>query len=162
MLAAALHENSPAALRYPRGAEGAFTDDTSGADACILREGTDCTIVSYGILINEALAASDALAAGGVSAEVLKLNRLDALDYACIAASAAKTRRLLVAEDTAAAGCVGIRIMAELERRGVMLNHVRLQNLGSGVVPHGCVPDLMRTLKLDAAGIAEICGELCR
>lgn len=162
MLALALAENSPAALRYPRGAEGAFTEDTSAADACVLRKGRDCTVVSYGILINDALAACELLAQAGISAELVKLNRLDAPDYDCVSASAAKTGRLLVAEDTAEAGCVGTRILAELERRGTALNAVRLQNLGSGVVPHGCVPDLLHLLRLDAAGIAATCEELCR
>ncbi len=162
MLALALAGDGPAALRYPRGAEGAFTEDTSASDACVLREGRDCTVVSYGILINEALTACALLAEKDVSAEIVKLNRLDAPDFERIAASAEKTGRLLVAEDTAEAGCVGTRILAELERRGVALKAVRLLNLGSGVVPHGSVLDLLRSLELDAEGVAAACEGLCR
>ena len=162
MLRKALAYGGPAALRYPRGGEGDFRDDVSGADVCVLRSGTDCTVVSYGILINEALKACELLAESGISAELVKLNRLDAPDYAAITASASKTKRLLAAEDTACSGCVGVRILAELELRGVPLRSAALLNLGSGVVPHGSVPDLLRSLELDAAGIAKKCEELCR
>ena len=155
-------DDGPAALRYPRGGQGAFASDTAASDACVLRRGTDLTIVSYGILINEALAACEKLEAAGVSAQLVKLNRLDAPDYALICACAEKTGRLLVAEDTAEAGCVGTRILAELERRGVVLKASALHNLGSGVVPHGSVPDLLRLFKLDASGLAAEGEALCR
>ena len=162
MLARALASDGPAALRYPRGAEGQFKEDTSVLDACVLREGSDLTLVSYGIRINEAIAACDLLERAGVSACLVKLNRLDAPDYDAVAACAAKTGRLLVAEDAAEPGCVGTRILAELERRGVALRGSALCNLGSGIVPHGSVSDLLHMLKLDAAGLAETGKELCR
>ncbi len=163
MLALALAaEDGPAALRYPRGAQGHFTEDTSATGACVLREGGDLTVVSYGILINEALAACELLEKAGVNAQLIKLNRLDAPDYALIAASAERTGRLLVAEDTAERGCVGTRILAELEKRGVALQKICLRNLGSGVVPHGSVPDLLRMLELDSGHLAAAGEELCR
>ena len=162
MLARALTEKGPAALRYPRGGEGRFREDCSAQDACVLRTGSDLTVVSYSILINEALAACEALAEAGVAAELVKLNRLDRPDWALIAASARKTGRLLVAEDTAEAGCLGTRILAELERQGVALQCCALRNLGAGTVPHGSVSDLLAMLKLDAAGIAETGKELCQ
>ena len=162
MLSYALAGDGPAALRYPRGREGRFTENSAASDAFILREGADLTVVSYGIEINEALDACDLLEKAGVSATLVKLNRLDTPDYELIAAAAAKSGRLLVAEDTAAAGCVGTRILAELERRGIALRACTLRNLGSGVVPHGSIPDLLRLLKLDAAGLAAAGEELCR
>ena len=162
MLRRALCADGPAALRYPRGCEGGFSGDTSGTDAAVLREGTDLTLLTYGMLINEALTACGKLAEAGVSAELIKLNRLDAPDFAAIARSAEKTGRLLVAEDTAETGSVGIRVLADLERRGIALKKSCLRNLGSGIVPHGSVSALLQLMKLDAAGIAEAGEELCR
>ena len=162
MLRKALTQDGPAALRYARGGEGAFQEDTSDKDACVLRTGTDVTILSYGILINEALAAAEELAGAGVSAEVVKLNRLDAPDMALIGGSVRKTGRLLAAEDTAAAGCLGTRILAELALEGFVPKAAGLSNLGSGIVPHGSVPALLNKLGLDAAGIAGRAKELCR
>ena len=162
MLRKALERDSPAALRYPRGGEGTFTADTSDADACILREGTDVTILSYGILINEALDAAETMAAAGISAEIMKLNRLDQPDWAMLDASVKKTGRLVAAEDCTEAGCVGTRALAELARRGTALKAAELLNCGSGVVPHGSVPVLQNMLGIDAEGIAKTAEELCR
>ena len=162
MLCFALASDGPAALRYPRGGEGAYTADSSDAIAAILRSGTDVTIVTYGILVNEALGACERLQAEGISAELVKLNRLDTPDDALIADSVGKTGRILVVEDTASIGCIGTRILSQLALRGSAPSASCLRNLGSGIVPHGSVEDLRRRLKLDAEGIAEICGELCR
>ena len=162
MLRLALAGDGPAALRYPRGCEGVFTENTADDDACTLREGTDLTLVSYGILINEALGAAALLAEKDISAEVVKLNRLDAPDFVLLAGSAKKTGRLLVLEDCAEIGCIGTRILAELEQRGVALRASRLLNLGSGIVQHGSVPALLAQLGLDASGAANAAEALCR
>ena len=159
MLRLALDYDGPAAVRYPRGGEGAFCEDTSAQDISVLRMGTDVTIVSYGILINEALRAAAVLAERGVFAEVIKVNRLDAPDLAQIAVSVQRTGRLVCAEESAAAGSLGVRIPADLALRGIAVR-ARLRNLGSGIVTHGCVPELRRRLGIDADGIAAACEEL--
>lgn len=162
MLRRALEGEGPAALRYPRGGEGNFREDTSADDACVLRAGTDLTILCYGILVNSALAAADKLAGVGVSAEIVKLNRLDAPDWDLLCASVEKTGRLLAVEDCAAMGCVGVRALAEIAQRGMALKGSRLVNCGDGIVPHGSVPALWEKLGLDAAGIAAAAEALCR
>lgn len=163
MLARALRTPGPTALRYPRGGEGAFREDTSAQDAAVLRPGRDVTIVTYGVLVNEALEAAALLEGQGVAAGVVKLNRLDAPDFDTVCAAAGQCGAVLVAEETAEAGCVGTRILAELARRGISAA-AGLRNLGSGVVPQGTVAELRRMLGLDAAGIAaaarEILGEM--
>ena len=159
MLALALAAEGPAAVRYPRGSEGGFREDCSAARAAVLRCGDDCTLVSYGILINEALAAAELLAARDVSAELIKLNRLDDPDFDLLCASVKKTGRLIVAEESAEAGSMGVRILAELARRGIPVKAV-LRNLGGGIVEHGAVPALRQKLKIDGAGIAAAYEEL--
>lgn len=162
MLRLALDAPGPAAVRYPRGGEGAYKGDSSALDTAQLRPGGDLTLVSYGVLINEALSAAETLAAAGTEAEVLKLNRLDAPDLEPVCASVARTGRLLVLEDSARAGGMGTRILAELARRGVSLRAQRLLDLGDGVVPHGEVAQLRAMLGLDAAGVVRAAGELVR
>ena len=159
MLRLALDCGGPAAVRYPRGGEGAYRADRSAENVAVLREGSDVTIVTYGILINEVLAAAEQLAGRGISAEVLKLNRLDAPDFARIADSVRKTGKLLAAEESAQAGSLGIRILAALAEEKVPVE-ARLRNLGNGIVEHGSVPQLLHKLGLDAEGIAAACEEL--
>ena len=160
MLDLAISEKGPVALRYSRGGEGAFRVDTSDRDAAVLREGRDLTLVTYGILINEVLSAADTLAAKGIGAAVIKLNRLDRFGIEPIASSVRKTGRLIVVEDTAYFGCAGERILADLERWGVAVQDQCLLNLGTGVVPHGAVGELRKKLYQDAAGITYVAEKL--
>ncbi|MGN1031058.1 MAG: 1-deoxy-D-xylulose-5-phosphate synthase, partial [Butyricicoccaceae bacterium] len=77
MLKKALYEtDGPAAVRYPRGGQGAFVKDTSQQDCVCLRDGGDVVLVSYGIMIQQALDAAEQLAAQGIDAAVYKLNCL--------------------------------------------------------------------------------------
>ena len=162
MLRLALAAPGPAAVRYPRGGEGVYKGDSSGQDTAQLRPGGDLTLVTYGILVNEALCAAETLAGEGIDAAVLKLNRLDQPDLEPVLASAARPGRLLVLEDSARAGGMGTRILAELARRGVALRAARLLDLGDGVVPHGEVAQLRAMLGQDAPGVARAARELVR
>ncbi len=55
--------------------------------ARIWREGTDVTIVSFGIGMTYALEAADKLAEDGISAEVIDLRTLRPIDYDTVLAS---------------------------------------------------------------------------
>ena len=62
------------------------------------------TILTYGILVNQALAAADLLEQHGVSARVVKLNQIAPLDFDLLAPALAGTDTLVVAEDASAPG----------------------------------------------------------
>jgi deoxyxylulose-5-phosphate synthase len=78
----------------------------------------------------------------------------------CIA-SLKKTGRLVFSEEVCAPGCVGARILTEAAMNGVNLHGVRLLNLGTGIVTHGKVSELMHDNNIDSAGIIEAAEELC-
>ncbi len=63
------------------------------------RAGRDVTLVSYSIGVEVALAAAEALAGEGISAEVLDLRSLRPLDEAAILESLARTHRMVVVEE---------------------------------------------------------------
>ena len=75
--------------------------------AYVLREGSDVTIVANGVEIREALAAADALAADGISAEVIDAFSVKPLDGATILESVAKTRCVVTAEEHSVIGGLG-------------------------------------------------------
>jgi pyruvate/2-oxoglutarate/acetoin dehydrogenase E1 component len=64
--------------------------------ATVRRPGDDVTIIAYGTQVAAALDAATALAAEGISAEVIDLRSLVPLDVPAVLASAAKTRRVVV------------------------------------------------------------------
>eukprot|EP00793_Prasinoderma_coloniale_P001789 PRCOL_00003595-RA len=67
--------------------------------AKVERAGTDVTLVSFSKMVGSCLKAAEALAAEGISAEVLNLRTLRPLDRASIAASVRKTGRLVSVEE---------------------------------------------------------------
>jgi len=154
MLALAVEKlDGPAAVRYPRGGEGRYR--AGGTEPWkLLRAGRDLTIAAYGITVNAALDAADALAQKGVSAQVLKLGRLKPLPADAVAACAAQTGRLLVVEECCSRGSVGEALAAELAQRGEAPGKLTLLNLGDSYVPHGSVEELRAARGVDAAGIA--------
>ncbi len=64
-----------------------------------LTEGTDVTIIATGHLVWEALQASEALEAKGISAEVINIHTIKPLDEEAILASVAKTGCIVTAEE---------------------------------------------------------------
>jgi pyruvate dehydrogenase E1 component beta subunit len=67
--------------------------------AKVLREGADVTIVAFGLMVERALLAADALAEAGVQAEVIDLRTIRPLDVETIVASVRKTNRLVSVEE---------------------------------------------------------------
>jgi pyruvate dehydrogenase E1 component beta subunit len=67
--------------------------------ARIWREGTDVTIVSFGIGMTYALEAAEELANEGIEAEVIDLRTLRPLDYDTVIASVQKTNRCVTVEE---------------------------------------------------------------
>lgn len=160
MLALALYScTGPVAIRYPRGGEGRYRDCRSEAES-ILLEGGDVTIVSYGVMINEAIEAAERLKAEGISAELIKLGRIRPNSFSTVQASVQKTRRLIVVEDVCDFGCVGGQILASLAG-GTGEISVRLLNLGDGIVTHGSVDELRRVCGIDAEAVVKNAKELC-
>jgi len=75
--------------------------------ARIWREGSDVTIVSFGIGMTYALEAAEKLAAEGIDAEVIDLRTLRPMDTASIIKSVMKTNRCVTVEEGWPQGSVG-------------------------------------------------------
>ena len=155
MLRQAVFElDGPVAVRYPRGGEGVFQADTSDKPIVSLRQGSDVTLVSYGILVNHLLEAAELLAADGIQAEVVKLNRVSPLEHDVVCDALGNRKRLLVLEDSFGAGCVGQRLADILAEHGMAPEKLILKNLGKTYAPEGSVSQLEYSRGLDAAGVA--------
>ncbi|NRB36247.1 MAG: pyruvate dehydrogenase complex E1 component subunit beta [Rhodobacteraceae bacterium] len=85
--------------------------------ARIWREGTDVTIVSFGIGMQYALEAGEKLAEEGISAEVIDLRTLRPMDLPAVIASVQKTNRLVTVEEGWPQGSVGSYIASEVQRQ---------------------------------------------
>ncbi len=155
MLDYAVHQvEGPVAVRYPRGGENGRSGAGDFVPTQVLRPGSDLTLVSYGTMAGEALAAADLLEAKGISAEVLKLNRVIPVDGGPVLDSVRRTGRLLVAEEVTAPGSVGERLAALLAEEAVPVRRVKLLNLGRKYITHGSVSQLRRLCGIDRDSIA--------
>ncbi|MBP3413242.1 MAG: 1-deoxy-D-xylulose-5-phosphate synthase [Oscillospiraceae bacterium] len=148
--------DGPVVVRYPRGCDGAYQEI---AEDAVLRTGKDITLISYGILINEVIAAAELLSTLGISAEVIKLNSVKPINMDIVMPSVTKTKHLLVAEETVRNGCVGREISALLRARGILIPTITC-NVGDAFIEHGSVAELYQLCGIDAAGLAKAAQEV--
>ncbi|AZV61084.1 transketolase family protein [Peribacillus frigoritolerans] len=71
------------------------------------REGSDITIISTGIMLDESLKAAGELEKQGVSAELLHIHTIKPIDKEAIIASAAKTKHVITVEEHSIIGGLG-------------------------------------------------------
>jgi len=127
LLLAAIRDPDPVVFLEPtrlyRAAREEVDDDGAALplDRCfVLREGTDITLVTWGAMIKETLAAADTLAAGGVSAEVVDVATLKPLDTDSLLESVAKTGRCVIVHEAPLTGGCGAEIAARIAERGLV------------------------------------------
>jgi pyruvate dehydrogenase E1 component beta subunit len=120
MLATALADPDPV-LIFEHAAlynmEGELAADAGAVPidrAVVRREGRDATIVAYGGTLRTALAAADALAAEGVSAEVVDLRTLRPLDDATILDSVRRTHRAVIVDEGWRSGSLAAEVSARI------------------------------------------------
>ena len=154
---AVLEDKGPVAVRYPRGGEGNYQTDKAQS---LLKEGKDCTVITYGTTINAVLEAAEGCEKEGLSVEVLKLATIAPLDFAAVEASCRKTGRVLVVEETSNHGCVAYELFARLLQSGVTGRFCK-QNLGDGFIRHGAMQDLYALAGLTAQALRDKIREVC-
>ncbi|WP_432261252.1 alpha-ketoacid dehydrogenase subunit beta [Cupriavidus sp. TMH.W2] len=89
-------------------------------DTCFtLREGSDITLVSWGAMVQETLAAADALAGEGVTATVIDVATLKPLDMQTILEAVARTGRCVIVHEAPRTAGFGAEIAAQLADAGL-------------------------------------------
>ena len=85
--------------------------------AAIRRPGRDVTLISYAKTVHSSVAAAEALAEQGISAEVLDLRTLKPLDESAVLESVKKTGRAVIVHEAAGPCGVGAEIAALLAEK---------------------------------------------
>lgn len=147
----------PIALRYPRGSEGEYTG-LSQKDTEVLKEGSDISLVAYGTMINETLEAAEMLEKEGISAEIIKINKIKPLDIEAIRASVSKTESVIIAEESCSSGTLSQEIIAKLH--GCSEFEYASLNLGEGIIKQGSIKELKSIYEIDAEAIAKRAKEI--
>ena len=102
--------------------------------ANVLKEGTQLTVVSYGLYVHWALEAARSLQDDGISVEVIDLRSIRPMDKTTILNSVEKTHKLLIVHEDNKFGGIGAEISA-------MVAEEALFSLDAPIRRH-CAPDV--------------------
>jgi pyruvate dehydrogenase E1 component beta subunit/2-oxoisovalerate dehydrogenase E1 component beta subunit len=110
--------------------------------ARLARQGRDATIVTYGAMLHESLAAAEDLVEDGYQIEVVDLRTVKPLDTDTILASVARTGRVLCVSEAWPWGGVAAEVIARVTAEGFDLLDAPPQRLSARDTPVPYHPDL--------------------
>jgi len=159
MLYTAVKMDGPVAIRYPRGSGLGVAIDEPMKQLPLglaeeLRTGKDVVLLAAGAMVAPSLAASDLLAAQGISAWVINARFIKPLDEQLIRSLARSVGVIVTVEDNILAGGFGSAVLEYINSQS--LNWVKLLRLGmpDTFIKHGSRAELFAKYHLDAEGIA--------
>jgi pyruvate dehydrogenase E1 component beta subunit len=127
LLLAAIRDPDPVIFLEPariyRAARQEVADDGAALPldtAFVLREGQDITLITWGALVKETLAAAETLSQEAVSAEVIDVATLKPLDADTILGSIEKTGRCVIVHEAPLTGGFGGEIAARIAESGLL------------------------------------------
>jgi pyruvate/2-oxoglutarate/acetoin dehydrogenase E1 component len=127
--------------------------------ARVAHAGHDVTVITWGQMLRESLAAAEA---SEHSVEVIDLRSLVPLDWDTVLASAERTGRVLVVHEAVQDFGAGAEIAARVGEELFDLLRVPVRRIGAPSVPMPFSPDLERLLVPGADAIATACDALVR
>lgn len=153
---AAAEYDGPVYLRFGRPSVPNFTPADQKFEigkAIQLEEGKDVTILATGHLVWEAIQAAAELEKKGVSVDLFNITTIKPLDEKAILASAAKTGKVVCAEEHFIAGGLGEAVSGLLARNNPV--PMRFVAINDTFGQSGKPAQLMQAYGLDAAHIVE-------
>jgi 1-deoxy-D-xylulose-5-phosphate synthase len=162
MLKLAINLESPAALRFPR---GAVTDEIAAlphspveyGKAEVVREGADVAILAVGCSTLAAYQAALRLQDEGISAMVVNMRFIKPLDTAFLDSLVVGIKTIVTVEENVVAGGFGSSILEYLSFSGVTDVHVRIIGVYDKFVEQGKQELLRHLYGLDKEGIYLAC-----
>ena len=161
--------NGPVAVRYPRGGDRTYTDSAwknEGSVAeqgllCCHRSGPDVTLITYGAVLDQVMAAAAILEEKGLNTTVLRLLTVQPLPLKEILDNMAHNAPVVVIEEIS--GNCGVRdtLAYELAKQGT---DVRIDgiDLGNRYIQHGSLDALYDHYGLSGNKIAQYVLEVCQ
>lgn len=124
--------------------------------ARVARPGTDVTVIAWGRMANEALAAADRLAADeGIECEIIDPRTLQPLDTETIVESARRTNRVIVVHEAVRFGGLGAEIAAQVQEYAFDHLDAPVARVAAPFSPVPFSPALEAAYVPDAAAIAD-------
>ena len=153
---AALEMEGPVYMRFSRYATPVLYDENHHfqiGKGTLLREGKDVTIIATGLCVASAIEAAELLQKEGIDAEVIDMASIKPLDEEMILASAAKTGKVVTAEEHSTIGGLGGAVaecLAEKARTSFRMTRIGMHDQFGET---GSAAELIHKYQLDGEGI---------
>ncbi|MEW9093707.1 MAG: 1-deoxy-D-xylulose-5-phosphate synthase [Clostridiaceae bacterium] len=158
MLRWALKENSPVAIRYPRGGDNninyTLLKDFKKGKWEVLEEDGDIVIIAVGKMINQALLVRERLLNSGIKVGVVNATFVKPLDEELLKDLCYKDKKIITLEDNILNGGFGSTVLSFVNK---LNKNNKVVNLGFNdvFVPHGSIDLLFKIHGLDVEGIIQ-------
>jgi acetoin:2,6-dichlorophenolindophenol oxidoreductase subunit beta len=123
--------------------------------ANVVREGNDVTVVTYGRMVTDVLAAADTLAGEGVQCEVIDPRTLQPFDIATVIESVRHTNRVVIVHEAVRFGGLGAEIAAQIQEEAFDYLDAPVGRVAAPFSPVPFSPVLEQQYIPDAARISE-------
>lgn len=155
----------PMYIRIARNNEPALlpTDATFAIGQAVpVGSGTDCTIVTTGVVLGEVLKAVAQLKEDGISAQVLHMPCVKPIDVQAIRRAAGQTPVMVSVEEHSVIGGLGSAVAEVLAETGTAVRFRRLGVQDRFISEYGGHVDMLAAAGIDATGIRAAVKELCQ
>lgn len=116
--------------------------------ANVAKEGSDVTIISYSIMMQQSLEAARLLEKDGISAEVIDLRTLSPLDMDTILKSVKKTKRVVIAHEAVKTCGLGAEISARIAEEAIEYLDAPILRFGAPFTPVPFAPTLEKVYRI--------------
>ncbi|WMJ75700.1 MULTISPECIES: transketolase family protein [unclassified Sedimentibacter] len=125
-----------------------------------LKKGNDVTIIATGLMVQEALKASEELSGEGINARVINIHTIKPIDEEIIINAARETKAIVTAEEHSIIGGLGSAVLEALsDKHPVPVKRIGvLDTFGESGKP----ADLLEKYHLTAKDIQEACKEVIK
>ena len=160
---AAYEMDGPVYMRFARLATEVFHNEDYQFEigkAEVIRAGSDVSIIACGLMVPEAMAAAEQLAAKGISAEVINMATIKPLDEAAVLATAKKTGKVITVEEHSIIGGLGEAVCSVLSEQ--LPTPVRRIGVNDEFGHSGPGADLLVQFGLCADHIAQVAADFVK
>jgi len=163
MVKAAYEYEGPVYIRFGRAAVPVIHEEGMNFEIGkgeILRDGADVAIIANGLMVNEALAAAEELAAAGIHAMVINMATIKPLDEELVLAAAKKCGKVITCEEHSVIGGLGEAVCSCLAEK--LPTVVRRIGVNDEFGHSGPAAALLKQFGLSAEHIVEVAKDLCK
>ncbi|WP_432400773.1 1-deoxy-D-xylulose-5-phosphate synthase [Wukongibacter sp. M2B1] len=158
MIKYAFYQNSPIAIRYPRGISKPLTIESSNEDifeekAEVISKGKDICIIAVGKMVETALELAQLLKNDNVESTVINARFVKPIDEKTLLSNIKDSDYVITLEDNVKIGGFGSQVLKMLNDHGINNKRVKIFGFPDKFIEHGDTQLLFKHYNLYAKGI---------